>query len=314
MKKNLFILLCFFTISNWSFSQPGNVTGIASIGGDTLNKTAADQTWKKGGFINLTFSQVSLSNWAPGGDNSYSGAANSTLFAIYDKGRIRWDNNLILSYAMQQTGNQGLRKTDDQIDLTSKYGYKASTTSKWYYSALINFKSQFSSGFKYPDDSTVVSKFLAPAYVVGSLGFTWKPLDYFELFVSPVSSRITIVNDQKLADEGRYGVQMATIDANGLPVAGKKIRSQFGAYLNARFRKEIMTNVTLATRLELFNDYTDPNKSNRKNIDVNWETGILMKVNKLITASIIFQVVCDDDVIKKTQYRQVTGIGIGYKF
>ena len=36
------------------------------------NVTARDTAWKAGGVINFTFSQAAFSNWAAGGENSYS--------------------------------------------------------------------------------------------------------------------------------------------------------------------------------------------------------------------------------------------------
>lgn len=316
MKKQVILILTLTLFSHLhTMAQAGNVGGIATLSNDTLKEATGSGRWIRGGFVNVAFSQVSLSNWAPGGVGSFSVSNTGILFANYDKGRFRWDNNLNTSYAVQKSGDERLRKTDDQIDLTSKIGYRTSSDSKWYYSALFNFKSQFANGYDYPNDSTVVSHFLAPAFVVNSLGLTYRPADFFEVFISPVTSRITLVQDETLADLGSFGVTPAVFNSDGtVATPGKKSRGEFGAYLNARFKKEIMTNVTLATRLELFNNYADKNKSNRKNIDVNWETGLLMKVNKLITASIIVQVVCDDDVLKKTQYRQVIGFGLGYKF
>ncbi|MFM9051228.1 MAG: DUF3078 domain-containing protein, partial [Bacteroidota bacterium] len=254
MKYTLPLLFTIITCS--TVAQPGNVGAIAAFTGDTLSNKNTDTRgpWITGGFINVNVSQVSLSNWAPGGEGSFALSTNNSLYANYDKGRTRWDNLLITSYAIQKTSSESFRKTDDQIDFTTKFGYRFSSTSKWYYSLLANFKSQFANGYNYPDDTTIVSHFLAPAFVVGSFGFTYRPADYFEVFISPVSSRHIIVNDERLSNEGRFGVK-----------PGSRSRSEFGAYLNARFRKEIMTNVTLATRLELFDNYTDEVKANRTN-------------------------------------------------
>jgi len=47
-----------------------------------------DTSWKKGGFISLSFTQVSLSNWAAGGEEAYSGIALLNLFANYAKDMI----------------------------------------------------------------------------------------------------------------------------------------------------------------------------------------------------------------------------------
>jgi hypothetical protein len=260
-----------------------------------------DTSWKSGGFIGLNFSQVNLTDWSAGGENSMSIAANTNLFSNYVEGKIEWLNSLDLNYAMLRTSSQGLRKTDDRLELNSKYSKKFAE--KWLYSALGNFKSQFAPGYNYPNDSVVISRFLAPAYLTLALGITYKPVDYFEVMFSPATAKFTFVNDDQLSDAGAFGVD-----------PGKTVRSEFGAYLNMRFKKDIMTNVTLASRLELFNNYTDKDKDNAKKIDVNWESSITMKVNKYLTASVTAQLVYDANVVERTQYRQVLGIGLGYKF
>ena len=75
-----------------------------------------------------------------------------------------------------------------------------------------------------------------------------------------------------------------------------------------------MPNITFISRLELFNNYTDPDKDNRQNIDVNFENTLNMKVNKFITAMVYANVVYDANVIERTQFKEMIGVGFGYKF
>lgn len=263
--------------------------------------TVKDTSWKSGGFIGVNFSQVNLSQWSAGGENSLSLNASVNLFSNYLKGKIDWQNTLDLGYAYLESGDNGARKSDDKIDFTSKFGRKIST--HWLYSALINFKSQFAPGYAYPNDSTVVSRFLAPGFFTASLGFTYKPVDYFEVMISPATGKFTIVSDKTLSDLGAYGVD-----------PGKTVRSEFGAYLNMKFKKDIMTNVTLTSKLELFNNYTDKDKNNAKKIDVNFENQLNLKVNKYITASVLAVLVYDANIIERTQFKELIGVGFGYKF
>ncbi len=287
--KNFTLLSSFLLVTSTSFAQQPDPA------------LPVDTSWKKGGFINVNFSQVSLDKWAQGGENSMALSGGLNVFANYAKDKTTWDNNLDLAYAILKSGPAPSRKSDDKIDFTSKFGRKMSQ--HWSYSALLNFKSQFTKGFKYPDDSNVVSKFLAPGYVILAVGFNYKPVDYFQVFISPATGRLTIVNDDDLANAGAYGVK-----------PGEKTRTEFGAYLNMIFKKDIMENVTLATKVELFDNYSDDNGNNRKNVDVNWEASLNMKVNKFITASIATQLIYDHDVIKHTQFKEVVGVGLGYKF
>jgi hypothetical protein len=264
-------------------------------------QTEPDTSWKKGGFIGLNFNQVNLSQWAPGGENSISLAGNFNVFANYAKGITEWANTMDLAYAMVKSGSDGLRKNDDKIEINSKYGRKFSE--KWLYSFLLNFKSQFAKGYKYPDDSTVISDFFSPAFITVALGATYKPVPYFEVFISPVTGKFTVVTNSDLSAIGAYGVD-----------TGGTVRSELGAYLQMIFKKDIMENVTFSTKLELFNNYTDENKDNAKNIDVNWDCNLNMKINDFLTASIMTQVVYDSNIIERTQFKEMLGIGLGYKF
>lgn len=267
---------------------------------DTLSKLDTVKYWKKGGFAVLTFNQVNLDNWAAGGENALSATGILNLFANYKKGNVIWDNSLDLGYGLMRSDKQ-VRKNEDKIELSSKFGYKA--TGNFYYSFLFNYRTQFAAGYNYPNDSMVISKFNAPGYLSFSLGIDYKPVDYFSLFLSPATGKFTIVADKTLSDLGAYGVE-----------PGKKIRPEFGANLTMKFQKDLIKNVNLVSKLILFNSYTDKVKENRKNIDVNWETMLNIKAGKFLTTSIMANLIYDQDVLAKTQFKEVLGVGLSYKF
>lgn len=291
-----------------------------AIAGSTMAQSSApvDTSWKKGGMGSINFNQVALSNWAAGGENSMSGAAFLSLFANYAKDRLSWDNQLDLAYGLLKSGDAKVRKNEDKIDLNSKVGYKVSANSKFYYTFLFNFKSQFANGYDYKNDTLLkypISKFLAPGYLLYSIGIDYKPDDAFSLYLSPLTGRTIIINDDMLSQAGAFGVD-----------PGKKSLTQLGAYLRAMYKKDVFTNVNFQTKLELFSNYLD----NPQNIAVNHEILIAMKVNKFITANIGTQMIYDDiipvTVIKETsgvkeaktgprlQFKEVFGIGLSYKF
>ncbi len=292
----------------------------------------ADTTkrWTKGGLGTLNFGQASFTNWAAGGENSISIGALLNVFANYKHGNDSWDNSLDLAYGMLQSGVAPLRKNEDKIDFSSKYGRKA-FNDHWYYSALVNFKSQFADGYNYPDDSNVISHFMAPGYLLGSIGMDYKTKNNsLSLFISPVTSKITFVNDQKLADAGAYGVRAAKYDTvngvYGIVEHGDMLLDQFGAYLKFTFKKDIFKNVNFSTKLELFSNYL----KNPENIVVNWENILGMKVNKWLSASITTNLIYDDNIpvpVKRVengvevlgtgprvQFKEVLAIGLSYKF
>lgn len=293
---------------------------------DPLKKQSTDTLdgWKTGGVVSLNLTQVSLTNWTAGGQNSLSVNGILSLFANLKKGNSTWDNALDLAYGLLQQGDDGVQKTDDKIDFTSKYGQRASKN--WYYAGLMNFKSQMTAGYAYPDDSTEISNFLAPAYGLGAIGMDYKPNAVFSLFTSPLTLKMTLVNDQRLADAGAYGVDAAEYNAVGeLTKSGLTTRAESGGYLRAFFKKDLMENVNLQSKLELFSNYAE----NPGNIDVNWEVLIAMKVNKYISATLSTQLIYDDDIDialdnnndgfidglgPRTQFKEVLGVGLSYKF
>jgi hypothetical protein len=262
--------------------------------------------WKIGGILNANINQGSLQNWAAGGDHfSLSLGLMGNVYANYADRRNSWDNNIELAFGYLNTTSLGMRKSDDKINLYSKYGYRFSD--HWYYSAMVSFRSQFANGYLYPDDSTVVSRFLAPAYVLASLGFNYKPADYFSIFMSPVTSRFVIVKNRTLADKGSYGVDSARYayydNVRILLSRGRQVQYEFGPYVSMQFNKDVFENVNWTSRLDLYSNYL----RNPQNIDVYWTSLFNLKVNKFLTASLNTELIYDDDVKFVTYAKNADG-------
>lgn len=294
------------------------VAVIATFGqvteGEKLLKTQKVDTllgWKKGGVININSSQTSLTNWAAGGQSSIAIGGLLNLYAHNKKDKSLWENYLELGYGSVKQKEQDWWKTDDRIDFTSKYGLKASD--KLYYAALLNFKTQMTDGYNYPNDSVVISRFLAPGYLLGAIGLDYKPSDNFTVFFAPITYKLTLVNDDVLADAGAFGVD-----------PGDHTKSEFGGYLRAFMKQDVMENITFQTKLELFSNYL----KNFGNIDVSWESLLAMKVNKLISATLSTHLLYDHDVTiakeddngvmktynSKVQFKEVLAIGFTLNF
>ncbi len=303
--KRFFAAGCFQFFLIAAFAQDQTVQDLrAETNKSILDDTAHKAGWRKGGLFTLNVAQGSLSNWQGGGDkSSFSAVGFLNLFATLKEGKHVWQNSLDLGYGYINTTSLGTRKSDDRIDLLSKYGYKIGE--KWYLSGLFNFRTQFSSGYAYEKDvngldvKSLTSKFLAPAYVVVSAGFEYKPVDYFSVFISPLTERWIIVADDALSAVGAYGVD-----------PGKKSKNELGAFLSAQFEKEIMKNVTYKSRFDAFANY----KVKPGNIDIFWTNIIAMKVNRFLSANIALDLLYDDDAIARLQLRQILGVGFSAKF
>lgn len=318
-------LLCLLILPRVGFTQ-------TTEGEGGLKKSNLDTIigWKKGGLVSVGFSQTSLSNWAAGGQSSFSLNGLVSIFMNY-KGKIAaWDNSLDLGYGILQQGlKNSPRKTDDKIDLTSKFGLKAMPA--WYYAGLLNFKTQMTPGYNYPNNYTAISDFLAPGYILGALGMDHKPNAWFGFFISPATTKITLVNNQKLANTGAFGVEPAIYDATGKEInQGKNMRSEFGGYLRillnkGDFKAVALKGLSINSRFDLFSNYLN----NPENMDVNWEVILGMKVNQFISVNINTNLIYDHDIAigidqngdeipdqfgPKTQFKEIIGVGLMVKF
>ena len=321
-----FFTLFILSIYTVSFGQ---VTDIEK----KLRTKSTDTTkgWIKSGNFAFNLAQTSLTNWASGGQNSVS---INTLFNYninYHSSKISWDNSFDIGYGLLRQGeDKTFTKTDDKIDILSKYGKKASKN--LFYAAALNFKTQMAPGFNGDNDSVRTSNFLAPAYIIGSIGLDYKPVKSLSFFFAPFTSKTTIVNDQFLADQGLFGVEPATYAADGVTITqnGAKFRSEFGGYVRmiynkSNFEKEFLKNISITSKLDLFSNYLE----NPQNIDVNWENLITMKVNKYLAISISTHLYYDDDISiavdsnndgtvdergPRLQFKQILGVGLSYKF
>jgi hypothetical protein len=253
--------------------------------------------WNFAGLASLNFSQTSFSkNWQAGGQSSLAGLGLFNVSAKYARNKSAWESVLDIKYGLTKQGNDDLRKTDDNFEILSKYGYQAAE--KWFYSAMFSFQTQMTDGKHESNRDSVISRFLAPAYVLLSLGMDYKQGDVFSLVLSPVTGKITLVADDAFSDEGRFGVD-----------PGKKARFEFGASVNSTLVKEVMKNVTLNSKISLFYNYLE-----EPQIDIDWEMLLNMKINQFLSANLVAQLVYDKDQVDKIQFKEIFGIGLTYKF
>lgn len=317
--KNKFIVATILLSITCAYSL-GQVTEAEK----NLRTQSADTTmgWKKGGVISENLAQTSLTNWAAGGQKSVAINGIFALFANLKQGKSVWDNSLDLGYGIMKQGDDGFRKTDDKIDILSKYGREA--FKNFYYAALLNFKTQMTPGWNYDTDpKEKISDLFAPAYLLAAFGIDYKPNAYFSAFIAPFTGKFTFVTDDALSAAGAFGV-----------APGETTKSEFGGYIRSIYTKndfkgEFMKNISFTTKVDLFSNYLH----NPQNIDVSWETLLGMKVNKYISVNFNTHLLYDDDILipldrnedgdkedigdipgKRIQFKEILGVGLSYKF
>lgn len=291
--------------------------GCASL---SFGQTDSTSNWNLQVMYGLKGTQSSFVNWNAGGQDNISVLGSINASAKYLKGDMKWDSDLALALGgidyLSAGSPKGLAKTDDKIDLASNFGYRMKND--WYYSILGSFRTQFMDGFASPEDDFRSSKFMVPGYLTLALGLDYTPNKNFSLFLSPLASKMTFVQDRTFADAGAFGVEAAHIDDAGVFVAGKKFRGEFGAYVRVKYDKELAKNIFMKSKLELFSNYMD----RPQNIDVNADVIFDFRVNKWFSASLNWTLIYDHDIIfrgmkdgmaysgPRTQFKSVLGVGL----
>lgn len=310
MKKTLIIAFSTLLLPTFLFAQTPDTT-----------------YWQVGGVSALTFSQVSLTNWAAGGQNSAAVNFHYGMFADKEKGRFKWHNSLNVAYGLIKQDDNDFEKSDDKIDLHTKVGYQITNNNeKWFFSALLDFKTQFAKGFDPEDNTTVISDFMAPGYLVIGTGIDYHPGDFLTFSYIPVTGKFTFVNVQALADNGDYGVDPAVFDTDGVTVItpGKNSRAELGSFFRAKYHKG-----GFESRLELFTNYIEEFGT----IDVNWQNALVIQLTKVLSTNFFTQLIYDNDIKigaddngdgeileadgefkDRVQFKSVIGVGLAYQF
>ena len=275
--------------------------------GVTAQEKADTTYWTLEGVAGINLSQVSLSNWAAGGDGSMAFDLMFNYSADYKRDRHLWQNRLELAYGLNNTSSNGTRKTNDKIYLSSTYGYRVAKN--LYLSGLLTFNTQFANGYDYSGDEPVfMSQFMAPGYLSVGAGLTWTPKRWFTATLAPATWRGTFVTDTRLSDTGAFGVD-----------PGRRLLSEFGGNLRLEASYEFLPNMTVYSRLDLFSDYL----RKPENVDVRWDVQLQMKINKWFSAKLTLNSIYDDDIKipqkdgvagPRFQFKEVLGIGLQARF
>lgn len=303
--KNLLFSIALIAISMQSFAQLNKTEDLEK---NLKRKVEAkNEGWTKGGLLNIGLTQGLLENWAAGGERM-SLAVNGQFngFAARVKGNKVLEGTMDLYYGLNYVASNSFkpRKIDDRIDVSARYGVQPKnwTVSKsklkrsTHLMGLFRFQSQFSKGFDYSKPTwelNPISEFFSPAYFTLALGAEYRPSDNFSVFFSPLAAKMTVVKSSYTTFGTAFGVEQ-----------GNTSRMELGAYLSARYKTNITSNIMYNSRLDLYSNYLAKNKlmpggyvrkDNPGNIDILWDNFFAIKLSKFIGAGVGFTMVYDND-------------------
>ena len=246
--------------------------------------------WTLAGTFNAGITQTSYTNWSAGGTSSMS-----TLFvfkgsANYSLNKTKWENSVEIRNGWLKPSDDGLEKNDDKFELITRYGIQA--YKKWYYSAEIDFETQFFKGFDYPDRETQISGFLAPAKTSYKLGMDYKPNNNMSLLISPLTAKSVFVRDTADIDQTTFGVS-----------ENKRSFWKVGLNTDLTYKKQFTPDITWQTTYKMFISYKAPFSK----FDVDWQNTLTFQLSNYFNMQALFHMVYDDDVTFATNKVDANG-------
>ena len=258
------------------------------------------------GSYGLNINQLALSNWAAGGESSATGKAFANFNLIYHKRNFEQKLTGAFAFGISRFADKRIEKQDDKIDLT--YSLSLDSKTQWNITMVSTFNTQFAHGYKYPNDSTIISSFFAPAYLTISAGYSYKTKDErFQIFLSPMAGRVTFVMNQELADKGSFGVKKGYYEQDSVWVPGENVTSAVGVNCIINYKQPIGKNVTYTTMLNTFYNYTEEREDDRLRLDFNWENTINFVITRSISTILFVNLKYDHNTTFPV-YEEIEGV------
>jgi len=273
MKKILFILL--FTVI--CFAQDTSkvvITSKANVG--------------------INISQISFTNWAQGGENSFTWTLLGN-YSITTKSE-KWTTKNTFKFAFGRTklGAQDFRTNDNEFFIETLISKNVGWAVDPFFSNSI--RSPITTGYSYKTKVPErIADFFDPGYVTQSLGFTYDK-------VKGIKSRLGIALQEIFTNRQRkFSDNPATKDR----VEAFKLETGIESVTSSEFK--LMENINYKGSLRLFSKF-----ENMKYWDVRWDNLITAKVNDYVNVNFNLLVVYERKQTLKTQIKEALQLGIIY--
>lgn len=293
MRKLFVILFCLIALN--ANAQPADTA-----------KVKKPWTHNLVGGLNLT--QVSFNDsWSQGGENALAYAISLNGKSVNEQPKTNWATSYKFAFGQTKLGSQGVRKTDDKIDVESILTYKLGAYINPYVAATL--KTQFANGFDYAtkDPRTgkfvQVSKFLDPGYLTQSAGLGYQP-------IPQIKTRLgAALREVMTSDFNAYADDPATKSIV------EKTKVEGGLESVTEVAWQLQSNLLFTGKVELFDAF--------KNFDIiimRSDNTLAAKVSKYVTVNFNVQLLKEQNLpvsprrSGKIQAKQTLAVGLSYSF
>lgn len=257
----------------------------------------------------LHFTQAYISgNWYQGGENNMNILGDIEWKCnLNQDAHPNWMFNNTVHYKLGVSTAHGdsLRNymfNEDNFLFTSQLGYKA--VKHWYYSATLNFKTQFFNTYK-TNTNDMKASFLSPGELNLGLGMTYSNKSEhgertFNLAIAPISYNMKICRDIEHLDPTSFGIDV-----------GHRTKHTFGSNLEAKWVINFTPSISWSSRLYTFTNY--------HYVQGDWENTFSFSITRHLNTQIYAHLRYDksrpyDEEWKYWQFKEILSFGLTYRF
>lgn len=259
--------------------------------------------WTYEGNLAMQFSQYYVTdNWYKGGTPNATLLSILEYSVIYRKNRFMWDNNFDIKIGFYNTEVDTIRAfrvNNDLFDVTTMVDYQTWFSKKVYYSAAVNFRTSFFTGYKKTNSDEVVSAFLSPTRMFFSLGMECRYNNKTSIRISPLAYKLLFSIDDRIKPEH------VGLDSTETYVTYP------GCLLQAKIDWKVSKEINFQSNVDFFSSYKG------KNIEFDWEVVGKFAINRYLGTrlSLIMRydnTPKDEDI--KVQIQEQLSFGFNYTF
>ena len=252
--------------------------------------------WKHSVVSGLTLTQVSLKDWAQGGEDAMAWTLRHFGLSKLEDTSYVWGNSYKMTYGQAKLGSEATRKTEDRIEFESVFTHKLGSEINPYISATL--KTQFTEGVMIDGagNTTPVSKFFDPAYLTQSAGFGYRPSATIKTRLGAGIREIVTSTYTSYANDPSTPLNQRV-----------KTRVDGGIESVTDAELKLDDNLLFRSKLELFAPVRKLSE-----VTMRMDNTLTANVSKYIVVIVNLQLINDVNATSRLQEKEVLAIGLSY--
>ena len=257
------------------------------------NDSTVTPGWYPNAVAGLNISQIALSNWTQGGDNSITWTGTFTGKLDYLSPDWKLANHINAAYGRTKLGSQDFRTNDNDLYLESVLSKKIDWAVNPYFSNSI--RTTITTGYSYQNDKAVkIADFFDPGYVTQSLGFTYDKLAEFK-------TRLGLAVQETFTNKYRQ----YSDDPKTSKMEAFKLETGIESVTTGEF--QVADNLKFRTSLRLFTRFKQLDVW-----DVRWDNTLIAKINSFMNVNFSYLFIYQKDQSPTAQMKEGLQLGFVY--